>query len=181
MLQKSNGQRVLGLIFDCPTSGLNAREIARRLSIAPPTALRMVRLLQKAGMVKVEAVANSMIVRGNIDNPRFIRAKRADNMERLYESGLVDAIMEEAFPLCVVLFGSYSRGEDIESSDIDIMAISEKGKAGDAIPHLRRFEKTLSRRVHAEVFSSKEFGRLSREMRNSIANGIVLEGYLAVA
>ena len=84
--------------------------------------------------------------------------------------GLVN-YLHEKFPLnVIILFGSYSRGEDIEKSDIDI-ALDTKEK----ILELKEFEKKLNKKINIEFI---DFNKISKELRDNIINGIILSGYM---
>ena len=60
-----------------------------------------------------------------------MRLKRADNLKQIYESGLADFLEKEFAGGTIIFFGSYSRGEDMASSDIDIAVIGRKEKQID--------------------------------------------------
>ncbi|MBI2135854.1 nucleotidyltransferase domain-containing protein [Candidatus Woesearchaeota archaeon] len=74
------------------------------------------------------------------------------------------------FPGCaVILFGSYSRGEDIEGSDIDIAILTNKKLE----LNLERYNKKLERHINIhEILVEK----ISAEFKANLWNGIVLEG-----
>ena len=102
--------------------------------------------------------------------------KRVENLRAVYESGLSDFLYGE-FPGCaIVLFGSYSRGEDIcgpsedVRSDVDIAVIGTRRKELD----LSRFGKLLERTVRVNFYES--WGKIHRNLRNNILNGILLKG-----
>ncbi|MCD6464256.1 nucleotidyltransferase domain-containing protein [Candidatus Woesearchaeota archaeon] len=73
----------------------------------------------------------------------------------------------------IVLFGSCARGEDIETSDIDLF-VQAKEKALS----LTKYENLLNRKI--SLFFKQNFLKLSNELKNNIINGIVLKGYLKV-
>ena len=92
----------------------------------------------------------------------------------IYESGLSGYLFEE-FPGCaIILFGSYSRGEDMwtesSRSDIDISIIGAKGKK----LNLEKFEKLLERKIIVNYYES--WAGIHTYLKNNILNGIVLSG-----
>ncbi|MBL7160657.1 MAG: nucleotidyltransferase domain-containing protein [Candidatus Aenigmarchaeota archaeon] len=168
MLRKTNTQKVMEMFFDFPTTTFTVREIARRLKISPPGSSSAVKTLEKEGLLtrkKGEAIDQ---VRANADTRNFVLRKRLYNIERLQSLGLTERL-QESNPKAVILFGSYSRGEDTERSDIDIAVI------GKAPVGLERFEKQLNRTINIHEIDLR---KTSKELKNSLANGIVLEGYL---
>lgn len=52
--------------------------------------------------------------------------KRLFNLSEIYKSGIIDFLIKEYSPNSISLIGNYSRGEDIEKSDVDIVVISDK-------------------------------------------------------
>ena len=49
------------------------------------------------------------------------------NLEKIYGSGIVDFLSNKYNrPKSIILFGSFSKGEDIENSDIDIAVSTNK-------------------------------------------------------
>ena len=74
-------------------------------------------------------------------------------------------------PKCIVLFGSFQKGEDIEQSDIDLFIESPKLKID-----LKKFEKKMKRKI--ELHFKENFSKYPKELKNNIINGTVLFGFL---
>ena len=69
----------------------------------------------------------------------------------------------------IILFGSYSRGEDIENSDIDIAIISNKKLNLD----LEKYKRFLNRVINIHEIN---LNKISSEFLFNLYNGIVLGG-----
>lgn len=172
MFRGRNIDEVLALFFRRPTAAIHIREIARQCKVSPPTALRAVESLAREGLVSVERGRVVTAVRANVDEPAFVRLKRVHNLASVYGSGLVDRLVEAyGRPRAIVLFGSYSRGEDTEASDIDVAVVSSRR----ASPELADIEGRLERTVNVHVV---DLDAADEGFRRSLANGIVLEGAL---
>ena len=76
-------------------------------------------------------------------------------------------------PDVIVLYGSASKGEDVEDSDLDLFIIAKEKPI-----NLERFEKELNRKIH--IIFENSLKRVSKEFLNNLINGIVLYGYLKV-
>ncbi|MBI4016461.1 MAG: nucleotidyltransferase domain-containing protein [Candidatus Aenigmarchaeota archaeon] len=137
-----------------------------------PAIISAVRALQCEQLVVVKRGRVLTTVKACGDSTLFTRLKRAQNLETLYVSGLVDAL-SSAFrrPQAIICFGSYSRGDDIETSDVDIAVIGGK----QTEPHLEKFEKIFHRTVSVHHI---DLNRVSEEFKSNLCNGIVLEGAL---
>ena len=104
-------------------------------------------------------------------NKIFKKYKFIYNLSFILESGLVDFVEEKLMPKAIVLFGSYSREEDTENSDIDVFVECKKEELD-----LAKFEKKLSRKI--ELHFNERFISYPKELKNNIMNGIVLSGFL---
>jgi predicted nucleotidyltransferase len=105
---------------------------------------------------------------------RFKAAKKLINLENLEDSGLTAYLDEQLRPETIVLFGSYLEGRDDENSDIDIAIIGGRDKT----PDLRQFEDELGRTI--QLTTIDDVKEETNEFRNTLANGLVLQGYLEV-
>ncbi|MEK6864589.1 MAG: MarR family transcriptional regulator [Nanoarchaeota archaeon] len=155
---------------------LNFRGIAKALKVTPTAVSKAITELQKEGLiaVKTSEPMNLAAVRFNRDNKKAVELKRTENLKMIYESGLSGYLFEE-FPGCaIILFGSYSRGEDMwtesSRSDIDISIIGAKGKK----LNLEKFEKLLERKIIVNYYES--WAGIHTYLKNNILNGIVLSG-----
>lgn len=75
----------------------------------------------------------------------------------------------------IILFGSYSKGEDTESSDIDIYVENASGKE----PDLSAFERKLGRKIHMLKYRNL-FCVKNKDLANNMVNGFILNGYVGV-
>lgn len=169
-------QEIMRLLFAKAGTKLNQRQIAKSLEVSQPAVMKSLPRLQKMGMIKKEQDKETKrwSIEMNRDNPNIIQMKRTDNLRRLYESGLVD-LLEESLPgSAIIVFGSYSRGEDLSGSDIDIAVIGRKEKNLD----LTEFEKHFERKISIMFETNAE--NLNPEIANSLINGIVISGYFSV-
>lgn len=169
MLEKNNIKNLMEIIFDNPTKEFHIRELARKIGIAAPTVLLAVEVLKKYDFVSVYRKGNMKMVRAS-GSIAFIRAKRVRNIQRVYESGIIDYLNDlYEKPRAIVLFGSFSRGDDIEKSDIDIAVVTKSSKE----PNLEAFRKKLGRNVSIHEI---DINKVSKEFHNNIVNGIVMGG-----
>ncbi|MBS3096675.1 nucleotidyltransferase domain-containing protein, partial [Candidatus Woesearchaeota archaeon] len=106
----------------------------------------------------------------NRDNLNAMQSKRVENLKLLYETGLNQFLEGELPGAAIILFGSYSRGDDTTSSDIDVAVIGRKGKT----INLEDFEKKLERKININYY--KSLNGIHKELRENICNGIVLSG-----
>ena len=165
-------QEILRLLFTKAGILLNARNIAKALEVSQPAVSKALPLLQKKDfiIIKKDKESKRLSIEINRDNPLVIELKRVDNLKQIYESGL-SKYLYNSFPgATIILFGSYSFGEDTIKSDIDIAIIS--GSEKDL--RLEIFEKLLERKIIINYY--KSFKEIRNELLNNILNGITLKG-----
>ncbi len=169
MLYEGNGHRILSLFFDSPLKRFQMREISRKAELAPKSVLNYLKKLTGDGLVRRVEAEPYPYYKANFGSEEFRFQKTLYNLSLLHESGLTGLLWEELQPKALVLFGSFARGENTEKSDVDIFV-----NGMEAEVDLSGFEKLGK----VSLFFEKEFSSLSRELKNSIANGVVLKGRL---
>jgi predicted nucleotidyltransferase len=165
ILQKCSIWRVAEVFFIEPTKVHFIKEISRKINLAPTSVKVHIDSLVKEGLIEE---TNKEIFKGYIskrDNPDFIFYKKINNLIQLKFSDITESLKEH-YPKSVILFGSYDKGEDIESSDIDIFIDSKNFKVD-----IEKFEKLLKRSVH--IIFKKEAGK---NLLESINQGTILFG-----
>jgi len=168
----NNTTRIEKEIFENPTYRFHIRELARKTKLNPNTIINLSRKLSKKGIIKKERIKNLVGIYANVDNKNFLRKKRLFNIQQLYECGLVDFLISYYNnPEAIVVLGSYSRGEDIERSDIDIAVITDK----ERVHGLEKYERILKRGIHLLVF---RYDKISKEFYKNMINGVILHGFL---
>jgi len=153
-----------------PNREYHLRELSRLSKRSLPTILTTTSALAKVGLITKKKGKVITTVTANRENIEYVRRKQIHNMEKMYNSGLVDFLIKNyQHPKLIILFGSYSRGEDTEKSDIDIAILTTSKKNLD----LSIFEKNLGKPISLHKISLSE---MSKEFKANLTNGIVLEG-----
>ena len=165
---------ILELLFRYPEKDFHIRELSRMSGVSVRWVSETARSLEKEGFIDSSVVGNIKKIIANRDDKRFIYLKKLWNLRELYSCGIIDYLEETLRPNAIVLFGSYSKGEDISTSDIDIVVIGGYDK--DIL--LDKFEKGLFRRVSLHRMKHTDEG--DKEFRHSVCKARVLSGYLKV-
>lgn len=173
MITKDNKFKVMKLFFDNPEKKFHIREIARKTGMSSTGIIKIVKKLkiEKLLISKKNKVIEE--VEPNVDG-RFPLLKKVYNIYNILDSGIV-ALLKDFYeePKAIILFGSYAEGTDNSQSDIDIAIITKK----ENIPKLQQYKKKLQKEISLYPI---ELDKASDEFKNSIANGIVLDGFLEV-
>lgn len=173
MITKDNTLKVMFFFFKYPERKFHLRELERLTGLSLPGVSKILKKIEKGGILeskKEKVVKNYYSKR----NEKYNQLKRAYNLYSIFSSRLLDFLKKKyEEPEAIVLFGSYSRGEDISKSDIDIAIITKKNME----PDLSVYEKKLSRKIKIYEIN---IDNAEKEFLNTLSNGIVLYGYLKV-
>lgn len=172
MYQQYNRYKILQEFFDKPNKKFHLRELSRLTKISLPSVKTHVKELLKLNLLQVK---NDDIYKGYKSslNSTYRILKRNDFLIRLHESGLIKELEKICTPNCIVLYGSAVEGTDDERGDIDIFIQSNKKNI-----ELKKYETLLNRRINL-LFEQKLY-KINETFINSLANGIVLSGFLKV-
>ena len=165
-------QEILRLLFVKSGDKLNQRKIARIIGVSQPAVMKALPALEKEGLINISQDKESKrwSIEFDRENNKVMQLKRVDNLRLIYESGLADILEHEFAGSAVILFGSYSRGDDTIKSDIDIAVVGRKEKH----INLDKIEKMLERTININFYDS--FGDIHKNLRENIFNGIVISG-----
>lgn len=165
-------QGILRLLFIKASASLNQRQIANLLGVSPPAVTKALPKMERGGFIKLkqDKETKRWSIELNRDSHKILQLKRVDNLKQIYEIGLADFLEKEFAGGTIILFGSYSRGEDIINSDIDIAVIGRKDKIID----LANYEKRLERNININFYSS--FKNIHKHLKENLCNGITLAG-----
>jgi len=161
--------------YNNPTKKLRVRQIERELRLPLPSVIRYCKELKKEGILKKESISNIQVYSADRTSKNFLIEKRLFNIKSIHNSGIIDFLIKEYSNPVIILFGSHSKGEDIEESDIDIYI--ETAKKQDF--NLQKYEKVLQRKF--QIFNYKNIREVSNpHLANNIVNGIILNNFIEV-
>ena len=170
MIKKSTIEEILGIFFMHPTREFHIREFSRVSGFSMPTTVSAMNELARNKLITKISQRGLTLVKANREYAVFTRLKLVSNLERVYLSGIIDYLSRiYSHPQLIILFGSYARGEDIESSDVDIAIKSSRHIDAD----FSKYDKYHGRKIAIHEFDEKI---LSVEFLANLHNGKVLEG-----
>ena len=173
MLENNNKYNLLKIFLDNPTESFRLRELSRMSKISPPSVINYLKEFIKQKLVNKYEKRGIPFYKAERDNKDFKEYKKLSILFELNKSRIIDYLWDKLSPDVIVLFGSFSKGESIENSDIDLFVQASERKI-----NLSNYEKNFGREIN--LFLEENFSRLSKELKNNILNGIILRGYLKV-
>ena len=175
MTLKDNKNKIKEYFFLNPTIKLRVRQIERQTKTSLPSVIRYTKELENEEILKSEKFSNVNVFSANRVSKKYLLEKKLFNIKKLFDVKLINNIIKEYDNAPIILFGSYSRGEDIENSDIDLYIESLNKKELD----LKEFEDKLKRNI--QIFKHKNLEEIkNKELANNIINGITLNGFIEV-
>ncbi|MFH1358955.1 MAG: nucleotidyltransferase domain-containing protein [archaeon] len=172
--------KILEFFIKEPETEFHVRQISKLLNKSPTTVSKYLKKLEKEGVLVSEKKLNHLLFKANAESQKFKRLKLNYNLEKLSESSIVSYLAEEFnHPEAIVLFGSFSKAENIARSDIDLLIVSSLKKE----INLEKFERKLGYKIQLILHSKKEIDKMkekNKELMNSIINGITLYGFWEV-
>lgn len=152
-------RRVLGLLLLHPGKSYHVRELARLTGTSAGTLHKELSRLTQAGVLRRESAGNQVRYGANPDCPIFEELASILRKTSGLTDELADALsgFETAIDLAFV-FGSMARGEQHNSSDVDVMLVGTLS-FGDAVRALHPVQARLQREINPVVYSRDEFKR----------------------
>src|SRR3989344_2184436 len=172
--------KVMCWFFSYPTQEISLNDLVELVNISKTTAKKVVNRLLKEEFLARDILCRMWRIKCNQKHPFNMTRKIAYNLQLIYESGIIDGILNSiSNPRSMILFGSYRKGDDTENSDIDIAVETlddEEVKIENEgiIPSLG-YRKDV--KVNILKFSRN---KIDLNLFTNIANGIVLYGLLEV-
>ncbi len=165
-------ERILSFLFDNAGKSFNQRNLAKELKVSSTAIAKSLDNLKKESLITIskDPSTNIITIGLNRENPKVIQFKRAENLKSIYGSGLFDYLDSEFLGGTIILFGSYSFGQDLFNSDIDVAIIGNKEKN----LRLDKFEKALNKKIILQFYPS--FKKIHKELKENLLNGIILQG-----
>lgn len=165
-MRHKNEQKILELFFEYPEKSFTVRGISKITGIPRATVHNYLAELKKEKLVSKENRAESSI--------KFKTVKINSFIEKLVFSGLIEEIVKELNPSCVILFGSIRKGDSIKESDIDLFVESQISKK----INFKKYEKKLKHKV--QLFVENDINKLQPNLFNNVVNGVKIYGSFKV-
>lgn len=173
MLQECSILRVANVFFREPTKMHYLTAISKSVDLAHTSVKQHLEDLEKQGIIRktVEKRGKRLFpsYTANIQQQEYRHYKQAHNLHSIQK--LTRYLADTLMPRCIILFGSYQRGEDDEESDVDLFIECKKKPV-----NLQQYEKEIRRKI--QIHFNEDFTTYPSELKNNIINGIVLHGYL---
>src|SRR3989338_2135731 len=173
-------EKYLAWFFAFPRNKIGLTELSKSVKSSKTATKLAVEALIRHEFIFRDIAGRTWILSANQKNQHFLRKKAVYHLDKIYESGILEAV-HKSIPQAraIILFGSYRWGDDTDESDIDI-AVEVLDHHEMRIINLGVVESLVYRKdvpVNLHIFSRN---KIDLNLFANIANGIVLDGFLEV-
>ena len=176
----SSEQRVMQVFFTYPEKEFSLTEISNLAHVKKANIGKLLDKLVKKGLITINKLNTIWRICANLRSEKYVRLKLGYNLSFIYQSDIIEFLNDYYNnPKSIILFGSYRKGEDISTSDIDIAIEQDNIKDYGAVKlkELAVFEALFNRTVQIHLFNKKN---VNPNLFDNIINGIVLIGFLGI-
>ena len=175
MRRKDIKNTIKEYFFVNPTVKLRVREIERELNLPIPSVIKHTKDLVNEKILKITTIGKVTLFSADRSSKEYLLQKKLFNIKKIYDSELIKYLITNYSNPTIILFGSYSNGEDIENSDIDLyIETANKQKF-----NMKKYEKNLERKI--QIFNFKNIKQIKNKfLANNIINGITLNNFIEV-
>ncbi|MEK6938261.1 MAG: nucleotidyltransferase domain-containing protein [Nanoarchaeota archaeon] len=172
---RSKEEQVLELFFSAPTREWHFEEILQETKMARSKVNRWLKKFLKERMIKrIKGKGKMPFYLSNYESPEYKNKKKMFALARLYESGLLSHLSSLPKARTVILFGSFSRSDWYEKSDIDIFIYGNPEGLS-----LSSYETRLHRDIQLFICKTKEeLTKYSEDLLRNIIKGNLIKGDL---
>jgi predicted nucleotidyltransferase len=143
--------KILLFFMENPKSTFSEKEVRKRLKIARGSVIKWLQVFVNKGFLFKTQGGKLNIYSLNSENPIVKQLKILNTISKLLPN--FEAFKNEAE---IYLYGSASRGEDTEGSDIDVLVI---GKSREIIARMR----AVSNKIKVSFFTPLEWAKAAKE------------------
>ena len=180
LYEETAKNKIAEVLFRYPEKEFSLSDLAVEAEVAKANIGGILEEFREAGLINIEKLSKIWRIKANQTNWLYVKSKIIHNLNFVYKSGLVEFLVDFfKNPKAIVLFGSFRKGEDLSSSDIDIAIESDDVKEYKVmgLRELAEFEQIIGRKMQIHLFNRKN---VDIGIFNNIANGILLWGFLEV-
>ncbi len=173
-LELTAKEKVLFYLLSFPSQAFTLSQLTKKLKLHKNTTSAIVKELEEEKIVKIEIIGRAW----RIQATHISDKKIPYTLQLLYESNLISQIYNKIpGAKAIILFGSYRKGDDTQTSDIDIAIEIGKDQALkiETLDTFKTFGYRSDVPVNLHVFNRK---RINNNLFANIVNGIVLDGFL---
>lgn len=160
-LKSEKQDKIMELLYENPNAEFTIRKIEKLTKLPKTTISEYLKEMQNRKLLDKDSL--------------LFKTKKINYfIEKMINSGLIDFLIKELNPSCIIVFGSVRKGEYNKDSDIDLFIETFEKKELS----LEKYEKILKHKI--QVFIETDINKVNTNLLNNIVNGIKLYGSFKV-
>jgi len=176
MLEEYSVIKIIQEILSHPLKIYTLRELAKLSNTSKDSVAKAIEFMRSREMISLKVVGPTHQYQVNLENPLTRQWKVLFNLEELTQAKLLQEIQSKIPSVsCVLLYGSLAKGTNEESSDLDLLIITEQ-----KLSTKPSIGKSLKREPNTLLLNMKEWKSLAQKDKvfydNVIIDSIVLYG-----
>lgn len=172
---KSKEEKIVELFFEHPTREWHFEEILKEAKITRSKADRWLKKFIKKSFIKrIKEKSKMPYYISNYSSPEYKNEKRLFALNKLHHSGLLNHLSSLQKAETIILFGSFSRSDWYNNSDIDLFIYGEP----DGLK-IADYEIKLHKDIQLFICRNREeLAKLGTGLTTNIIKGTILKGNL---
>lgn len=170
---KSRKSEILEIFFNYPSKHWSFGELEKKLDIAQSKLAKWLKILQKQKIIlKIKEKGKMPYYISYFDHPNYKFKKKIFALEKLEESGFLNHMFQLEKTNSIIIFGSFSRSDWYNSSDIDIFIYGNPPEL-----NIGKYEKILHRDI--QIFlghNKKDLKKMGPGLLRNIIKGDLIKG-----
>ncbi len=158
LLAGRNLAKLLVFFLQNPSAEISQVQVSRKVGLAKATLVKWLRRLVNTGVLSMRNLGATNLYSLRMESSVVRQLKIAQSLSLL--SGLKNVLGGHGIK--AYLYGSAARGEDVESSDFDVLVIGAV-KRETVIGEINKLASNLKKRINLSIFSAMEWSEMSRK------------------
>ncbi len=154
--------KLLELLLLNPTEEFHLREISRRTHVSASYVKREMTNLMNLGLVLKRSQGNLTLFKFNKDSPIAEELKRIFLKTESFGQFIQDSLKEIGNIKFALIYGSFAKGEEAETSDIDLLIIGDVNERR-MLGIMEKIEERVGREVNYIAWTEYEFEKKALE------------------
>ncbi|MBS3140813.1 nucleotidyltransferase domain-containing protein [Candidatus Woesearchaeota archaeon] len=170
----SKEEKILNLIFEnSPLRQWHFNEIVEEAKVNRSVVNKWLKRYVKEGLLKkIKEKRKFSYFSAGKENIVYQTRKRIYALEKIYQSGLIEHLINLKDVKTAIIFGSMARGDWYKDSDIDLFIY---GDSRDI--EKNKYEAKLKREIEIHIFKNKEeIKNVKTGLINNVINGYLIKG-----
>lgn len=177
----SNKLNIVMALIEKSNEQITINRLSQELGIDYKNVYNIVKKLERDNLVYLKKIGNAYnCILNKKVHPAIFEAefKRRNNLlKKKFFKVLNDKLSKLNFPFIALIFGSYAKGRETKTSDIDLMVISEKNRDNE----IQRTISLLPQNIHLISLNFEEFNSMAKSkefnvVSEALSHNIILIG-----